>query len=353
MPPARLTDLNAARHLNRTFKQFTTHKTGRDDTARLATTLAHEIDCLKKHRCEVGSRTVNTAVNLLCRWDMPGSGVRLMKEEQVPPDHMTHSILIKSYAKMKDEKMVRKLMQDRIDSGLPPDITCHNALLMSLRPPCEDEMRAVLEEIKENGIQPNAVTAREALNHCRTLDTAKQLYTLNFKNLVTEEEFLRSALILCSRNGDSKAAEGILERMEGPPTLIRYNMLLNSYAVNGDVEECLCVLKKMKARLLERPSAVSYTTAIKACSIRVDNVEGSDIEATAIAETLFEEALNSRIVKNQHLYTKLMEVYGKTSGEPGKARKIELVTNLLIKSRLPISKPFTDWKRKALRRLEE
>eukprot|EP01059_Diplonema_ambulator_P010777 TRINITY_DN20812_c0_g1_i2.p2 TRINITY_DN20812_c0_g1~~TRINITY_DN20812_c0_g1_i2.p2 ORF type:complete len:354 (+),score=88.78 TRINITY_DN20812_c0_g1_i2:394-1455(+) len=347
-------DLHAARHLVRTFKgmQVGRKGKGREDVRAMTTKLLNELDTLKASRCEVGCRSVNTVMNLLCRWGQPRMAVRVMKEEKVPPDHLTHLILIKGFGAMKDPDTVRSLMRERERCGLPPDIICYNALLKAHRRPAEEQMRGVLKELLSKNLTPTGITARESLKLCNTSQSARKLYELNFKELLTAEEYNQAVLVTHTASGDVESVRNILKKLKGPPTLINYNILMNAHAEKGDVVACLDLLRKIQQNKVGHPSAVTYSTILKACCVSASAAQtlAETEKITAHAERIFEEALESRITRNQHLYTNLMQLYAKTPKTPNKKRKIELLTYLLRKASLNISQPFKDWMAQAIKK---
>eukprot|EP01063_Lacrimia_lanifica_P025654 TRINITY_DN33558_c0_g1_i1.p1 TRINITY_DN33558_c0_g1~~TRINITY_DN33558_c0_g1_i1.p1 ORF type:complete len:355 (+),score=66.07 TRINITY_DN33558_c0_g1_i1:65-1129(+) len=317
-------DARVASYLKRTFGKYELdHQVNRKATEKVAAALLTEVDFLRGERCELGCRAVNTAVHLLCRWNLPAWAVELRARfPDAPKDHLSDQLLMVGFARRKDPAKVRECMAERTRRGLAENTHSYNLLLKAMQKPDHDGMLKVLKEMAELGLTPNRSTADHALACCASITEAKKLYALNFKPVLPESEVAYSFIDIAARNGEYAAVEELLTTLPRPAGVIQLNKLMNAYAGGGALQKSRALLRQMKKRPEVAPTPVTYATFLKGC-VHVARTPGD--AASQLAERVFEEAFSSTSTEkptlNNHVFTKLMEVYAKT-GDAARARAL-------------------------------
>ncbi|KAJ9466962.1 hypothetical protein DIPPA_06171 [Diplonema papillatum] len=394
-------DWQVAKHVWKTYSEM---KVSRENSLRKAVegsnALLHDVDCMRNERCEVGPLAANAVIQRLCDWRLPRIAEEFWGQVGIPPDANTHILLMQGWAKSGDSAKVEHWMSQRDASGFPRNILCYNAYLSALRKPAEQEMKAVLAALSAKSIPPDGRTAKECLNCCGSVRAACALYDASFKPLLREREANAVFMKIAARHGDVAFISQLLQRQKEAtgqtPDVIQLNMLLNAYAENADYLSCVRLLSAMRRNrnaamagaglprpgsgtpppahgdeaLLRKanskpdetvapplktvgrstpdgqPTAVSFATAIKACAAALDRGsldQGGRQDVVRSAEAIFELAAASRIVGNQHVFTKLMEVYSHVGDVEG----AEHLAKVLAKCRLPMSPPMQRYYDKA------
>ena len=326
-------DVKSSRHLNRIYKNNSTNvdrKLDRTRANKLITSLDGEIAHLRKNKCLVGCRTLNTAMSLLCRWGYAPEAETFLKMIDVP-DYRTYEILIKGYAKIKNENSeskIKSLLVEHKKRGFSETIITYNALLKCVanRPnviqrkgwsgdAIHPDASQIIHNMHSNCLVPNIETVHRALLCCSSLSMAELFFKNNFSSHIEKKLIIHTFAILAAREGNVNTTIKFLdEACRGKPFTIRnYNVLLHSYAMSLNIDKCLMLLEEIKSKKLQ-PTGVTYNTIIHCCILCAENknedYSHSFLEATA--ETIIDES-NTRSQLSQSLFNSLMRLYSVTS----------------------------------------
>ena len=164
----------------------------------------------------------------------------------------------------------------------------------------------IINEITENGLQPNVVTYNTMINFYVRKEDVKGAYRVFDKMItagVTPNEVTYTTLInLFVRKEDVKGAYHVFDKMISAgvtPNEVTYTTLINLFVKKEDVKGAYHVFDKMIAAGVT-PNKVTYTTLINLC-VRKEDVKG--------AYHVFEKMIAAGVTPNEVTYTTLINFF--------------------------------------------
>ena len=195
----------------------------------------------------------------------------LLKEGHRPPRE-GYSLLIAALADRRQSDAALATLDEMVEAGVHPDAVCYNAAIDGL---CTagrmDDAITLVGRMQMLGCSPTAVTyntlikgfsvARRPADAARVLNCLVQLQETQAGRVSEEGRKATAEDSVFQVGGNNLGREDNAGRIQA--TLRSYNLLLNAWCEEGDVEAARGVLRSMRLAGVA-PDAVSYNTLLKA-----------------------------------------------------------------------------------------
>jgi pentatricopeptide repeat protein len=225
---------------------------------------------------------------------------------------MLGNSLVDMYSKCGDMGKAREVFDE-----LPVrNVVSWNALITGYaQRELSDEAMECFQQMQGEGISPNAVTYSCILKVCgnvRSLEIGEGIHwEVRKRDLLQRDVVLGNALVdMYAKCGALEKARDVFQQLPSR-TVVSWTSMISGYAENGLGDEALKCFWKMKDAGIA-PNSVTYTCALKACSI---------VQALEIGEGICAEARRKGLLhKDTVLATAAVDMYAKC-GTPEKARE--------------------------------
>lgn len=183
----------------------------------------------------------------------------------------------------KSEAEARAILTEMKENGIAPDVVSYNMLLNFAK--SEGEARAILKEMADDGVTPDTASYSILLNFVKSEAEARSILKKMADNGVTPNSETYSVLLNFVKS--EAEARSILAEMMGngvAPDAISYNTLLNF--VKSEAEARSILVEMMENDIA--PNVVSYNMLL--------NFAKSDAEARSILREMMENGIAPDVV---------------------------------------------------------
>jgi pentatricopeptide repeat protein len=199
-------------------------------------------------------------------------------------DVVSYNTLIKAHLLDRKVSKARALMEEMKQLGLQPNRVTYNELINSIIA-CrgsKDDMWSIVLEMRDAGIRPNQVTVSILLKHLNSQssdeDVSSTMDLINSMEEQMDEVLLSSVVEACVRVGKTDLLARKLKELQGSDRIIingahTFGSLIKAYGHASDVDGVWRCWKEMRSRHI-KPSSITLGCMVEAL-VRNSDADGA------------------------------------------------------------------------------
>jgi pentatricopeptide repeat domain-containing protein 1 len=249
---------------------------------------------------------------------------REMKNQRVAPTVITYSAMISACGRGGKLDEAFGIFSEMKNSGYRPSVETYSALISA----CEKSSRAdiaikLFEKMKADRIRPNVITYSTMISACgkgKRLDEAFEVFE-EMKRAGLEPNAITFNSLIAACHNSSRADNHVADRALAvfrdmkaagvPADVITYNALISACEKARNLTGALQIFDALKASGL-KPNVRTYSALIAACDQYRGRLGGQGADQRAsLAQTLFQEMKDAKVVPNALTYRALISSLGK------------------------------------------